>query len=63
MQHTFSVVRSAGSEAYNYVNPPRRDVVNTGVAGDNVTIRFRVCLLFQAYLGRGVSLDKSGVDG
>ena len=45
MQHTFSVVRSAGSEAYNYMNPPRRDVVNTGVAGDNVTIRFRACVL------------------
>ena len=45
LQHTFSVVRSAGSEAYNYANPPRRDVVNTGVAGDNVTIRFTVRLL------------------
>ncbi|PIL36360.1 transporter [Ganoderma sinense ZZ0214-1] len=39
--HTFSVVRSAGSATYNYANPPRRDVVNTGNAGDNVTIRFR----------------------
>ncbi|KAM5539727.1 hypothetical protein V8D89_006540 [Ganoderma adspersum] len=38
--HTFSVVRSAGSDSYNYANPPRRDVVNTGTAGDNVTIRF-----------------------
>ncbi|KAI1790621.1 laccase [Ganoderma leucocontextum] len=38
--HTFSVIRSA-SESYNYANPPRRDVVNTGTAGDNVTIRFR----------------------
>ena len=47
MQHTFSVVRSAGSAAYNYVNPPRRDVVNTGVVGDNVTIRFRVRLLLK----------------
>ncbi|KAI0352456.1 laccase [Trametes cingulata] len=38
--HTFSVVRSAGSSEYNYINPVRRDVVNTGTAGDNVTIRF-----------------------
>ncbi|KAG6819300.1 hypothetical protein H0H93_013218 [Arthromyces matolae] len=38
--HTFDVVRSAGSSVYNYVNPVRRDVVSTGVAGDNVTIRF-----------------------
>ncbi|KAI0368387.1 laccase 1A [Pilatotrama ljubarskyi] len=38
--HTFSVVRSAGSSEYNYDNPVRRDVVNTGTAGDNVTIRF-----------------------
>ncbi|PIL29303.1 transporter [Ganoderma sinense ZZ0214-1] len=39
--HAFSVVRSAGSNVYNYVNPPRRDVVSIGDAGDNVTIRFR----------------------
>nr|AAO38869.1 laccase [Rigidoporus microporus] len=39
--HTFDVVRSAGSSTYNYVNPPRRDVVSIGNAGDNVTIRFR----------------------
>ncbi|KAJ4473035.1 laccase 1 [Lentinula aciculospora] len=38
--HTFDVVRSAGSTNYNYVNPPRRDVVSTGAATDNVTIRF-----------------------
>ncbi|KAF9022011.1 laccase [Hymenopellis radicata] len=38
--HTFDVVRSAGSSAYNYENPPRRDVVNIGTTGDNVTIRF-----------------------
>ncbi|KAJ6577581.1 laccase lcc5 [Mycena capillaripes] len=38
--HAFDVVRSAGSTTYNYVNPARRDVVNIGVAGDNVTIRF-----------------------
>ncbi|KAJ7584057.1 laccase [Mycena floridula] len=38
--HTFSVVRSAGSTVYNYANPPQRDVVSTGTAGDNVTIRF-----------------------
>ncbi|KAG5644257.1 hypothetical protein DXG03_008795 [Asterophora parasitica] len=39
--HTFSVVRSAGSELYNYVNPIQRDVVSTGFASDNVTIRFK----------------------
>ncbi|PBK95999.1 Cu-oxidase-domain-containing protein [Armillaria gallica] len=38
--HTFDVVRSAGSTVYNYENPVRRDVVNIGVTGDNVTIRF-----------------------
>lgn len=38
--HAFDVVRSAGSNSYNYVNPVRRDVVNTGTALDNVTIRF-----------------------
>ncbi|KAF9262014.1 Cu-oxidase-domain-containing protein [Marasmius fiardii PR-910] len=39
--HPFSVVRSAGSDSYNFVNPVRRDVVNTGDdAKDNVTIRF-----------------------
>ncbi|KAF7336444.1 Multicopper oxidase [Mycena sanguinolenta] len=38
--HAFDVVRSAGSSVYNYVDPPRRDVVSTGNAGDNVTIRF-----------------------
>ncbi|TRM58088.1 multicopper oxidase/laccase [Schizophyllum amplum] len=38
--HTFDVVRSAGSTVYNYDNPVRRDVVNTGLAGDNTTIRF-----------------------
>ncbi|KAJ4491939.1 laccase lcc5 [Lentinula edodes] len=38
--HTFDVVRSAGSTTYNYANPARRDVVSTGAAGDNVTIRF-----------------------
>ncbi|GLB38078.1 putative multicopper oxidase family protein [Lyophyllum shimeji] len=38
--HTFSVVRSAGTNATNYVNPVRRDTVNIGDAGSNVTIRF-----------------------
>ncbi|CAK5265814.1 unnamed protein product [Mycena citricolor] len=38
--HTFDVIRTAGSSTYNYVNPARRDVVNIGNAGDNVTIRF-----------------------
>ncbi|KAF5368806.1 hypothetical protein D9757_012283 [Collybiopsis confluens] len=40
--HNFDVIRSAGSNTSNYFNPPRRDVVSTGVAAtDNVTIRFR----------------------
>ncbi|KAG1847381.1 laccase [Suillus subluteus] len=39
--HAFSVVRSAGSDTYNYYNPVRRDTTSNGVAGDNVTIRFR----------------------
>ncbi|KAF8342651.1 laccase [Cantharellus anzutake] len=40
--HNFHVVRSAGSTTYNYVNPPRRDVVSTGSStSDNVTIRFQ----------------------
>jgi iron transport multicopper oxidase len=38
--HAFDVVRSAGSSSYNYANPVRRDVVSTGITGDNVTIRF-----------------------
>ncbi|KZT00572.1 multicopper oxidase [Laetiporus sulphureus 93-53] len=39
--HVFSVLRSAGNESYNYVDPVRRDTVNTGLKGDNVTIRFQ----------------------
>ncbi|KAF8994966.1 laccase [Cyathus striatus] len=39
--HHFHVIRSAGSLAYNYENPVMRDVVSTGIIGDNVTIRFR----------------------
>lgn len=39
--HSFDVVRAAGSNVYNFVNPPRRDVVNIGWETDNVTIRFR----------------------
>ncbi|KAF8184481.1 yellow laccase [Pholiota molesta] len=38
--HAFSVIRSAGSSVYNFVNPVQRDVVSIGVAGDNTTIRF-----------------------
>nr|AGY56176.1 laccase 8 [Volvariella volvacea] len=38
--HTFDVIRSAGNSTYNYVDPPRRDVVSMGGPGDNVTIRF-----------------------
>ncbi|KAF9256451.1 laccase B [Marasmius fiardii PR-910] len=39
--HAFDVVRVAGSDTYNYANPVRRDVVNTGGGSDNVTFRFR----------------------
>lgn len=28
--HAFSVIRSAGQSTYNFVNPPRRDVVSMG---------------------------------
>ncbi|KAJ8087783.1 laccase, multicopper oxidase, benzenediol:oxygen oxidorectuctase [Marasmius tenuissimus] len=38
--HAFDVVRVAGSKTYNYQNPVRRDVVNSGKGGDEVTIRF-----------------------
>jgi iron transport multicopper oxidase len=39
-QHNFYVIRSAGNNATNYINPPIRDVVNIGGLGDDVTIRF-----------------------
>ncbi|KAF8624728.1 hypothetical protein AX17_007059 [Amanita inopinata Kibby_2008] len=39
--HQFAVTRSAGSKKINTWNPPLRDVVNAGNAGDNVTFRFR----------------------
>ncbi|KAG6901250.1 hypothetical protein C0995_014627, partial [Termitomyces sp. Mi166 len=38
--HSFSVVRSGDSDEYNYINPVRRDVVSTGFADGNATIRF-----------------------
>ncbi|KAJ6598085.1 laccase 3 [Mycena vulgaris] len=38
--HTFHVIRSAGSDKYNFKDPPIRDVVNTGFLGDNATFRF-----------------------
>ncbi|KAI0737335.1 TvLac7 [Daedaleopsis nitida] len=40
--HSFSVVRSAGSDVYNYENPVRRDTVTIGpeFSGSNTTIRF-----------------------
>ncbi|KAF5379393.1 hypothetical protein D9615_006644 [Tricholomella constricta] len=38
--HTFSVVRSGDSTKYNYLNPVRRDTVNTGLSDGNATIRF-----------------------
>ena len=36
------MVGSAGTTECNYTNPVRRDTVNIGLAGDNVTIRFVV---------------------
>ncbi|THH16945.1 hypothetical protein EW146_g3773 [Bondarzewia mesenterica] len=38
--HAFNVIRSAGSTAYNYIDPVIRDTVNIGTTGDNVTFRF-----------------------
>ncbi|KAH7881940.1 laccase [Phlebopus sp. FC_14] len=38
--HRFDVVRSAGTREYNYLNPVRRDTMNSGTPTDNVTIRF-----------------------
>ncbi|KAG2049967.1 Cu-oxidase-domain-containing protein [Suillus hirtellus] len=38
--HNFAVIRSAGSSAYNYVNPVMHDTVTTGNTSDRVTIRF-----------------------
>ncbi|KAI0269645.1 laccase 4 [Russula aff. rugulosa BPL654] len=39
--HSFHVVRSAGSDSYNFVNPVVRDVVSIGTSkSDLVTIRF-----------------------
>ena len=48
MQHTFWVVKSAGSD-YNFENPILRDVVSIGNPGDEVTIRFVVRLLVRDY--------------
>ncbi|KAG9308833.1 laccase [Chiua virens] len=40
--HSFDVVRIAGSNTTNFVNPVRRDVVSIGNSStDNVTIRFK----------------------
>ncbi|KAI0782818.1 Lac2 protein [Abortiporus biennis] len=39
--HNFWVIRSAGSDKYNYNDPIIRDVVSIGGANDNVTIRFK----------------------
>ncbi|KAH7910239.1 laccase [Hygrophoropsis aurantiaca] len=38
--HTFDVIRTAGNNTPNFINPPRRDTVSIGNPGDNVTIRF-----------------------
>ncbi|KAF9528971.1 yellow laccase [Crepidotus variabilis] len=39
--HAFDVIRTSGSSSYNFANPVRRDVVSAGLAGDNVTFRFK----------------------
>lgn len=44
MQHNFWVVRSAGSDEYNFDDAILRDVVSIGAGTDEVTIRFVVCL-------------------
>lgn len=42
MQNPFSVVRCADTGSFNFLNPPKRDVVSIGSAeGDFVSIRFR----------------------
>lgn len=41
LKHSFYVVRSADSKKYNYINPVRRDTVNTGLTDSNATIRFK----------------------
>ncbi|KAG1888708.1 laccase [Suillus subluteus] len=38
--HSFSVVQSATSSTFNYINPVRRDVVSAGVIGDQMVIRW-----------------------
>ena len=64
LQHTFSVVRSAGQAVPNYKNPIRRDVVSTGSPGDNVTIRFRVRGLVDSirwiYTARSLTTGRCG---
>ncbi|KAG2035340.1 laccase B [Suillus americanus] len=38
--HSFSVVQSADSNTFNYVNPVRRDVISAGVVGQQMVIRW-----------------------
>ncbi|KAJ6592231.1 laccase [Mycena vulgaris] len=38
--HNFHVIRSAGNDTYNFVDPVIRDVVSTGSVTDNATFRF-----------------------
>ncbi|KAJ7784108.1 laccase 1 precursor [Mycena metata] len=38
--HNFFVVKSAGSDKFNFKDPVIRDVINTGFPGDNATFRF-----------------------
>lgn len=46
------MVRSAGSDHYNYDNPVRRDTVSIGEMGDNVTVRFVVRFHYLRLCGR-----------
>ena len=52
------MVRSAGTTEYTYVKPFRRDTVNIGLAGDNITIRFVVSPLrvFSSWLSVRLSI-------
>ncbi|KAG6855580.1 hypothetical protein H0H87_000662 [Tephrocybe sp. NHM501043] len=38
--HSFWVIKNADSDVYNWVNPPKRDVVSTGLDGNLTVIRF-----------------------
>ena len=62
LQHTFHVVRSAGSDVYNYNDPVMRDVVNIGtLTTENVTIRFQVSV-YCLFLIVGLFIDTAFLD-